>query len=214
MPAHPAGGGGIEPAQTATRAQGHSLKVCDCYRPARAGEDFAAWVRDPHDQTMKGEFYPDEDKSKLFADGYVGSGMTSHSGGTAMDLTLVPLPEPTQRAYVPGEPLVSYSAPAAQRFPDNSVDMGTGYDCFDARSHTMDSRITRSARDNRLLLRRLMTDAGFVTTPTSGGTMTSPTSPVRASTSTSPSPAPRSGDRPSTRHTRAVPYLVVARLAS
>jgi D-alanyl-D-alanine dipeptidase len=40
--------------------------------------------------------------------------------------------------------------------------MGTGYDCFDARSHTMDSRITRSARDNRLLLRRLMTDAGFV----------------------------------------------------
>jgi D-alanyl-D-alanine dipeptidase len=46
---------------------------------------------------------------------------------------------------------VSYSAPAAQRFPDNSVDMGIGFDCFDARSHTMDSRITGSVRDSRLL---------------------------------------------------------------
>ena len=149
-------------AQTAARVKGYSLKVYDCYRPARAGEDFANWARDPDDQKMKGEFFPDEPKSRLFADGYVGGGTTTHSSGTAVDLTLVPLPTPTQRPFVPGEPLQPCTAPVDRRFPDNSIDMGTGYDCFDARSHTLDPRITGTPHDNRLLLRQLMTDAGFV----------------------------------------------------
>jgi D-alanyl-D-alanine dipeptidase len=148
--------------QTAARAKGYGLKVYDCYRPARAGEDFATWARAPFDQTMKGEFYPDEAKSSLFVDGYVGGGRTSHSRGSTMDLTLVPYPPPSQRPFVPGEPLQPCTAPRAQRFPDNSVDMGTGFDCFDSRSHTLDPRITGTARENRLLLRQLMTDAGFV----------------------------------------------------
>jgi D-alanyl-D-alanine dipeptidase len=148
--------------QNAARAKGYGLKVYDCYRPARAGEDFAAWAKDPNDQATKGEFYPDEPKSQLFADGYVGGGRTSHSRGSTMDLTLVPYPPPTQRPYVPGEPLQPCTAPQGQRFPDSSVDMGTGFDCFDSRSHTLDPRITGTARDNRLLLRQLMTDAGFV----------------------------------------------------
>jgi len=149
-------------AQTAARERGYSLKVYDCYRPARAGEDFARWARDPDDQLTKGEFYPDEPKSRLFADGYVGGGTTTHSSGTAVDLTLVPLPTPTQRPFVPGEPLQPCTAAVGQRFPDNTIDMGTGYDCFDARSHTLDPRVTGAPRDNRLLLRQLMTDAGFV----------------------------------------------------
>jgi zinc D-Ala-D-Ala dipeptidase len=52
--------------------------------------------------------------------------------------------------------------PVEQRFPDNSIDMGTGFDCFDSRSHTQDERITGAARDNRLRLRRLMESGGFV----------------------------------------------------
>src|SRR5215831_16847642 len=113
--------------QMAARAKGLGLKVYDCYRPARAGEDFANWARDLSDQTMKGEFYPDEPKSSLFTDGYVGGGKTSHSRGSTMDLTLVPYPPPSQRPFVPGEPLQPCTAPAGQRFPDNSVDMGTGF---------------------------------------------------------------------------------------
>ena len=148
--------------QTAARAKGYGLKVYDCYRPSRAGDDFAAWAKDLNDQAMKGEFYPDEPKSRLFADGYVGGGRTSHSRGSTMDLTLVPYPPPTQRPFVPGDPLQPCTNPAGQRFPDTSIDMGTGFDCFDARSHTLDARITGAARDNRLLLRQLMTDAGFV----------------------------------------------------
>ena len=147
--------------QLAARARGYSLKVYDCYRPRRAGDDFAAWAARLEDQRMKPEFYPGVEKSALFNSGYVGGGPTSHSRGSAIDLTLVALPARTQPAYVPGEPLVACTAPAGKRFPDNTVDMGTGFDCFDSLSHTLDPRVQGPAKDNRLLLRRLMTDAGF-----------------------------------------------------
>jgi D-alanyl-D-alanine dipeptidase len=143
-------------------AEGYSLKVYDCYRPARAGADFAGWARDPTDQKTKAEFYPGIDKSQLFGLGYIGSGATSHSSGSAVDLTLVPVPTPSQRPYAPGEALVPCTAAAGQRFPDNSIDMGTGFDCFDSLSHTVDSRITGTPRDNRVRLRRLMGTGGFV----------------------------------------------------
>ena len=152
----------LRKAQAAARAKGYSLKVYDCYRPMRAGEDFVSWARRPGDRTMQAEFYPNVDKGALFADGYVGGARTSHSRGTAVDLTIVKLPAKTQRAYQKGEPLTSCAASVRQRFPDNTVDMGTGYDCFDARSHTLNPAITGTPRNNRLLLRQLMTDAGFV----------------------------------------------------
>jgi D-alanyl-D-alanine dipeptidase len=146
--------------QTAALAQGRSLKVYDCYRPQAAVNDFVAWAKLPAEQQMKGEFYPDEPKSRLFADGYIGA-PTAHSRGSTLDLTLVPVPTPDQPAYVPGQPLVSCTAPAGRRFPDNSVDMGTGFDCFDTRAHTADPRITGAARDNRELLKGLMAAQGF-----------------------------------------------------
>jgi D-alanyl-D-alanine dipeptidase len=149
-------------AQAAATARGLRLKVYDCYRPARAGEDFAAWAQTPGDDTMKTEFYPSLSKHQLFTDGFVGGGRTTHSSGSAVDLTLVPAHAPEQRPYVPGEALVPCTAPEGQRFPDNSVDMGTGFDCFDARSHTLSGGIGDPARENRLLLRQVMTDAGFV----------------------------------------------------
>jgi D-alanyl-D-alanine dipeptidase len=151
----------LKQAQAAARAQGYSLKVYDCYRPARAGEDFATWVQGP-DATMQGEFYPGLNKSDLFPQGFVGGAKTSHSSGSAVDLTLVPINAPSQRPYVPGEPLMPCTNPAGQRFPDNSIDMGTGYDCFDGRSHTQDPRITGTPLQNRLLLKQIMTNAGFV----------------------------------------------------
>lgn len=88
-------------------------------------------------------------------------GRSPHSRGSTVDLTLVALPPREQRAFVPGEPLTSCAAPVEQRFPDNTIDMGTGYDCFDTRSHTLDGRVSTAARANRLLLRQIMADAGF-----------------------------------------------------
>ncbi|MFF5251881.1 M15 family metallopeptidase [Streptomyces leeuwenhoekii] len=148
-------------AQLRLRPQGYTLKVYDCYRPQRAVDHFVRWAEDLDDQTMKGEFYPDVDKTRLFADGYIAE-KSGHSRGSTVDVTLVRLPAKPARPYRPGQPLVPCHAPYDQRFPDNSVDMGTGFDCFDTLSHTLDPRVRGEQRANRLLLKTTLEDTGFV----------------------------------------------------
>ncbi|MES4903899.1 MULTISPECIES: M15 family metallopeptidase [unclassified Streptomyces] len=148
-------------AQRSLLRRGYTLKVYDCYRPQRAVNDFVAWAKDLDDQSMKGEFYPDVDKTRLFEDGYIAE-KSGHSRGSTMDLTIVKLPAVPTRPYEPGEELVPCYAPKGERFPDNSVDMGTGYDCFDTLSHTLDPRIQGAQRANRLLLKDTLEGLGFV----------------------------------------------------
>ena len=150
----------LQRVQAAVRARGYTIKVYDCYRPRRAVADFAAWAGRPADTRMKAEFYPRVDKSTLFEDGYLAR-RSGHSRGSTVDLTLVRLPAAAMPRYVPGQRLVSCYAPAGRRFRDNSIDMGTGYDCFDPLANTLDPRITGAQRANRLLLRDAMTAAGF-----------------------------------------------------
>jgi zinc D-Ala-D-Ala dipeptidase len=154
----------LRTAQRSFLRQGYTLKVYDCYRPQRAVDRFVAWARDLGDQRMKREFYPRVDKSRLFEDGYIAE-LSGHSRGSTVDLTLVKLPVRPTRPYVPGEPLVPCYAPAEKRFPDGSVDMGTGYDCFDTLSHTLDERVQGVQRANRLLLKGGLEEAGFVNYP-------------------------------------------------
>jgi zinc D-Ala-D-Ala dipeptidase len=148
-------------AQTKLLRQGYTLKVYDCYRPQRAVNHFVRWAEDLNAQGMKGEFYPNVDKSRLFEDGYIAE-KSGHSRGSTTDLTIVRLPAAPTRPYVPGEPLVPCYAPPQQRFPDNSVDMGTGFDCFDTLAHTLDPRIQGEQRANRLLLKSTLEHLGFV----------------------------------------------------
>ncbi|MDQ8703410.1 M15 family metallopeptidase [Streptomyces sp. LHD-70] len=154
----------LHAAQQQLLAQGYSLKVYDCYRPQRAVDHFVRWAKDLDDERMKPEFYPQVDKSRLFADGYIAE-KSGHSRGSTVDLTIVRLPALPTRPYVPGEPLVPCYAPQDERFPDNSVDMGTGFDCFDTLSHTDDPRVTGEQRDNRELLRDALAGQGFVNLP-------------------------------------------------
>ncbi|MET8894586.1 M15 family metallopeptidase [Streptomyces albogriseolus] len=151
----------LRTAQRRLLPQGYSLKVYDCYRPQRAVDHFVRWAEDLDDQTMKAEFYPNVDKTRLFADGYIAE-KSGHSRGSTVDLTLVELPARPTRPYRPGEPLTPCFAPQDERFPDNSVDMGTGYDCFDTLSHTLDPRVTGVQRANRMLLKNTLEDLGFV----------------------------------------------------
>jgi D-alanyl-D-alanine dipeptidase len=144
--------------------RGYSLKMYDCYRPQRAVDRFAAWARDRGDRAMKAEFYPEVDKSRLFADGYI-AGRSGHSRGSTVDLTIVKLPAAKTRVYRPGERLVSCYAPRASRFPDASIDMGTGFDCFDPRAHTLDPRVHGTAHTDRLVLEHAMEAAGFTGIP-------------------------------------------------
>ncbi|WP_328846737.1 M15 family metallopeptidase [Streptomyces sp. NBC_00258] len=151
----------LHQAQQRLLRQGYSLKVYDCYRPQRSVDHFVRWAKDLEDQAMKGEFYPNVDKTRLFEDGYIAE-KSGHSRGSTMDLTVVKLPAKPTRPYVPGEPLVPCFAPQGERFPDNSVDMGTGYDCFDTLSHTLDPRIQGQQRAHRLLLKDTLEGLGFV----------------------------------------------------
>ncbi|MFI8105392.1 M15 family metallopeptidase [Streptomyces sp. NPDC086023] len=123
-------------AQRDLSARGYGLRVYDAYRPARAVAHIARWAADLDDQQTKKEFYPDVDKSRLFTDGYIHE-RSGHSRGSTVDVTLV---------SASGDP----------------VDMGTGFDCFDPRSHTLYPRIGIEQRDNRLVLKGAMERAGFV----------------------------------------------------
>lgn len=144
--------------QNDVRGYGLTLKAYDCYRPQRAVNDFVQWARDTSDTAMKAEFYPAVDKRNLFSDGYIAE-RSGHSRGSTIDLTLVPLPAPEQPSYTRGDRLLDCRSP--QRFADNSIDMGTGYDCFDPLSHTANPGVGPAAARNRLLLKLAMEKHGF-----------------------------------------------------
>jgi D-alanyl-D-alanine dipeptidase len=137
-----------------------TLKVYDAYRPQDAVDAFAVWAEDTADHLMKAEFYPAVDKKDLFKAGYIGK-RSSHTRGSAVDLTIVPLPVPSQPTWQPGDPILDGRLPHDQRFRDNSIDMGTGLDCLDEASHTMNPALPLEARRNRLLLKTLMEKHGF-----------------------------------------------------
>jgi zinc D-Ala-D-Ala dipeptidase len=137
-----------------------SLKIYDCYRPQRAVNHFVRWATEIDNTKTKKEFYPTVNKKNLFKDGYIDS-KSGHSRGSTIDLTIVPLPAPIQPQYSPGQKLYECYLPAAKRFGDNSIDMGTGFDCFDGLSHTANINIGHQQKINRLLLKSLMEKHGF-----------------------------------------------------
>lgn len=137
-----------------------SLKIYDCYRPQQAVDHFVRWAKDIDDTKTKKEFYHTVDKQNLFRDGYIDS-RSGHSRGSTVDLTIVPLPAPIQPSYVTGEPLAECFLPAGVRFADNSLDMGTGFDCFHELSHPENKNLGPQQRSYRLLLKTLMAKHGF-----------------------------------------------------
>jgi D-alanyl-D-alanine dipeptidase len=151
--------------QAAVRARGYTLKVYDCYRPQRAVDSLVRWGKDLSDQRMKREFYPRVNKRVVFKEGYIAA-KSGHSRGSTLDLTLVKLPARRQERYHRGDRLRDCAAPAGVRFRDNTVDMGTGYDCFDPLAHPFNARMRGKVRRNRLLLREPMIRAGFKGLPT------------------------------------------------
>lgn len=151
---------GVARVQKQLARRGLGLKIYDCYRPQRAVDHFVEWARDLDDTLMREEFYPRVPKTRLFADGYIAA-KSGHSRGSTVDLTIVRRPSGPQARFRAGGPLTRCFAPPAQRFRDNSLEMGTGYDCFDRRSHTLTPIVKGVAKRNRLLLKRLMNRAGF-----------------------------------------------------
>jgi len=139
---------------------GLQVKVFDCYRPTRAVAHFVRWSQDVADQRMKVAFYPRIDKADFFRLGYVAE-RSSHSRGSTVDLVLEPLKADPVPLRQPGEELVDCTAAHAERYPDSTLDFGTGFDCMDPRSHPDNSEVSAAAQANRARLAEVMARHGF-----------------------------------------------------
>ena len=122
------------------QALGLGLVVFDCYRPQRAVNHFVRWASAPEDGSTKERFYPREEKSQMFARGYIAE-RSGHSRGATVDLGIYNLDS--------GELL----------------DMGTGFDFMDERSATEHALENSRAHQNRMLLRDAMSSRGFKNYP-------------------------------------------------
>lgn len=146
--------------------QGLSLKVYDCYRPARAVQALVTWAGNGRDDQAARRHHPRIERVALLAQGYLAR-TSDHSRGTAVDVTLVrsdastPAGDQVVTVLGPGSPAGNCIADAAERTPDTSLDMGTGYDCFDRRSHIATREITPRQREARQALLRAMARGGF-----------------------------------------------------
>lgn len=137
-----------------------ALKVYDCYRPQRASQDFYQWSLDATQQDMKLEFYPRVNKKDFFKLEYVAL-YSGHTRGSTVDLTIIPLDAEAETEFKKDQALHACFNPKKQRYPDNSIDMGTGYDCLDQKAHYGADDISDEAKQNRKLLRALMKKYGF-----------------------------------------------------
>jgi D-alanyl-D-alanine dipeptidase len=138
-----------------------SLKMFDCYRPARASHDMVLWAQNGRETPAERRYNPAFSKQDLFRLGYIAE-RSGHSTGAALDLTLVDLAADNSARFDPAKAYADCTAPVAARAPEGSVDMGTGYDCSDAKAHTAASSITPAQRKWRNLLVAAMSKQGFV----------------------------------------------------
>ena len=117
-------------------AQGYRLKVFDAYRPACAVRSFVLWGIEDLDLRMKPYFYPALEKQELFKKGYIAK-MSSHSRGSAVDLTLLDMRS------------------------GRELDMGSPFDLFSELSHPDSRGVTEEQYENRMLLQKAMIRNGF-----------------------------------------------------
>ncbi len=145
--------------QVDLKSRGFSLKVYDCYRPRRAVRAFVKWARNDEESEYTKLYYPSLLKKELFARGYIAR-PSAHSKGIAVDLTIVQQPSPftTSLSNAKHGPC---NGPHTERLPDNSVDMGTAWDCFDERSHTFSDSISDAQKLSRAILLNAMKTQGF-----------------------------------------------------
>ena len=141
--------------------QGLSLKMLDCYRPARASHDMVVWARNGRETPAERRYNPAFSKADLFRLGYIAE-RSGHSTGAALDLTLVDLKADNSAVFDPAKTYADCTAPENARAPEGSVDMGTGYDCSDVKAHTAARSITSAQRRWRNVLVAAMAKQGFV----------------------------------------------------
>jgi len=127
----------LQKVSDAVMKKGYRLKIFDAYRPQRAVDHFMRWAKDEKDIRMKEYFYPLVDKKNLIPEGYIAE-HSGHSRGSTVDLTLFDMQ--TQR----------------------DMDMGGTFDYFGEISHSDYPNLTKEQYHNRILLKEVMMEYGFL----------------------------------------------------
>jgi D-alanyl-D-alanine dipeptidase len=160
----------LKDVQSSLRGKGLTLKVYDCYRPARAVAAFVDWAKEPDDPHAKTTYYPNLPKQALFPD-YIAT-RSGHSRGATMDLTLVPIDATPQASpATEASPATdaakprACTAPQKGHAPDGSLAMGTSFDCFDVKANTAALGLSQEERANRDALVETMQAHGFANYP-------------------------------------------------
>jgi D-alanyl-D-alanine dipeptidase len=148
--------------QADLRAKGLTLKVYDCYRPARAVASFVEWAKKPDDPPEKAIHYPNLLKSALFPI-YIAT-RSGHSRGATLDLTIVKLGSEPPAGTETATPLPC-TVPQQGPGSDGSLDMGTSFDCFDVEANTAAAGLSPEEKDNRATLVEAMEARGFKNYP-------------------------------------------------
>src|SRR5260370_22350482 len=91
-------------------AQKLSLKMLDCYRPARAVADIAAWAQNGSETTTERRYNPSFSKTDLIRLGYIPE-RSGHSTGAAVDLTLADLDAAEAPNFDPTKAYADCTAP-------------------------------------------------------------------------------------------------------
>lgn len=143
----------LKMAQNLAQAQGLRLLIYDCYRPQQAVDHFMRWAGNDNSD-IQAAYYPNLDKQQLLEEVYIAR-KSGHSRGSTLDLSLIR----ADSKLLTGS-LKSCAKNLDQR-NDGSLDMGTGYDCFDPRSNTDHPHTNEDVLVNRHLLRGIMEEAGF-----------------------------------------------------
>ena len=113
-----------------------SLKMFDCYRPARAVADMVAWSQNGQRDAGASGATIRRSARRICSGSAISPSRSGHSTGAALDLTLVDLKADNSATFDPAKSYADCTAPVEARAPEGSVDMGTGYDCSDVKAHT------------------------------------------------------------------------------
>ena len=144
----------LQAVQTGVQRHGLALKVFDCYRPQAAVDDLLRWSRDTRSQAddpkTKSAYYPDIPKSELKQRGFI-TAQSSHSRGSAVDLTLV-VTDAVRAAQV-------LQGPLAQ---GEDLDLGTPYGLMDASALGNSDAVSPDVKHNRAWLRGQLQQHGLV----------------------------------------------------
>lgn len=145
--------------QDEVHIEGYNLVFYDAYRPKKATKYFGEWSL-TEDETNKNIFYPNLTKQEIFEHGLIAE-ISSHTRGGTADVTIIEkgktlfeIPKLTYRTLKNGNTIPFYD--------DNSVDMGSSFDLFDAVSSCDNREITDSQYEMRMYLQNKMIKNGFL----------------------------------------------------